>query len=293
MQEDMKKKKMQVFDVVLYIGMTILGFITLIPVLKVAAEAFSAPGYVIAGNVGIWPKGFTLDTVKFVLGRVEFLNSFKVTIFITVVGTIMAMVITVLAAYPLSKPALRGRKFVLYIFVFIMLFSAGMVPNYVLIRSVGMMNTIWALIFPSIFSVFNMFIMKNYFEGLPESIEESAMMDGASPIVTLLKVVLPMSTPVLATVTLYYGVAFWNTYMNGVMYITNPELKTLQHYLYDLIKMTNATDTSITDAEAAAALSGDAVRSATIVVSTVPILILYPYLQKYFVKGITIGSVKG
>lgn len=288
-----KRKKLKVFDIVLYIVMTALGFITLIPVLKVVAEALSDPKYVVLGEVGILPKGLTFETIKFVLQRVEFLNSFKVTVIITVGGTLLAMVLTVLAAYPLSKPGLRGRKFFLYVFVFIMLFHAGMVPNYLLYRTLNLINTIWALIFSSAFSVFNLFVVKNYFEGLPESVEEAAKIDGASNTVTLLKVVLPMSSPVLATVTLFYGVGYWNSYFSGIMYITDPKLKSLQQYLYDLIKMTNATDASAVDAEAMAVLSGDAVRSATILVSTIPILILYPYLQKYFVKGITIGSVKG
>ena len=288
-----KRKKLKAFDIVLYIVMTILGFITLVPVLKVVAEALSDPKYVVLGEVGTLPKGFTLETVLFVLKRVEFLNSFKVTVIITIGGTLLAMVLTVLAAYPLSKPDLRGRKFFLYIFVFIMLFHAGMVPNYLLFRSLNLINTIWALIFSSAFSVFNLFVVKNYFEGLPESVEEAAKIDGATNTKTLLTVVLPMSSPVLATVTLFYGVGYWNSYFSGIMYITDPKLKSLQQYLYDLIKMTNSTDMSATDAEAMATLSGDAVRSATILVSTVPILILYPYLQKYFVKGITIGSVKG
>ena len=287
-----KRKKLKLFDGILYIVMTLLGIVTLIPVLKVVAEALSDPKYVILGEVGIFPKGFTLETIQFVLGRVEFLNSFKVTVIITIGGTLLAMMLTVLAAYPLSKPGLRGRKFFLYIFVFVMLFHAGMVPNYLLFRSLGLINTIWALIFPSAFSVFNLFIVKNYFEGLPESVEEAAKIDGASNTKTFFTVVLPMSSPVLATVTLFYGVNYWNSYFSGIMYITNPKLKSLQQYLYDLIKMTSATDMSVTDVEALATLSGDAVRSATILVSTLPILILYPYLQKYFVKGITIGSVK-
>ena len=204
-------KRLKLFDVVLYIVMTVLGIVTLIPVLKVVAEALSAPKYVVLGEVGIFPKGFTLETVAFVLGRIEFLNSFKVTVIITVGGTVLAMLLTVFAAYPLSKPGLKGRKFFLYIFVFVMLFHAGMVPNYLLFRSLGLINTIWALIFPSAFSVFNLFIVKNYFEGLPESVEEAAKIDGASNLMTFFTVVLPMSSPVLATVALFYGVSYWNS----------------------------------------------------------------------------------
>ena len=289
-------KKIKVFDVINVLFLLLLGIITLVPVLTVVAEAFSDPRYVVLGDVGIVPKGFQLDTIKFVLKRVEFLNAFKVSVIVTIAGTALAMVLTVSAAYPLSKPSLRGRKFFLYIFVFVMLFHAGMVPNYLLYRSLHLTNTLWALIFSGAFSVFNLFVVKNYFESLPESVEEAAKIDGASNITALFKVVLPMSLPVLATVTLFYGVGFWNNYFSGVMYITKPDLKSLQQYLYDLITMTSETDASgntLQSAESLVVLSSDNVRSATIVVSTVPILILYPFLQKYFVKGVTVGSVKG
>ena len=289
-------KKIKVFDVINVLFLLLLGIVTLVPVLTVVAEAFSDPRYVVLGDVGIVSKGFQLDTIKFVLKRVEFLNAFKVSVIVTIAGTALAMVLTVSAAYPLSKPSLRGRKFFLYIFVFVMLFHAGMVPNYLLYRSLHLTNTLWALIFSGAFSVFNLFVVKNYFESLPESVEEAAKIDGASNITALFKVVLPMSLPVLATVTLFYGVGFWNNYFSGVMYITKPDLKSLQQYLYDLITMTSETDASgntLQSAESLVVLSSDNVRSATIVVSTVPILILYPFLQKYFVKGVTVGSVKG
>lgn len=277
--------------------MILLGAITLIPVLTVAAKAFSDPTYVIAGRVGIIPKGLQLDTIRYVLNRPEFLNAFKNSIFVTGVGTMMAMLMTVSAAYPLSKPELRGRKFFLYIFVFVMLFGAGMVPSYLLYNSLHLLNTRWALIFASGFSVFNLLVVKNYFEQLPESIEEAARIDGASNMQILFRVVLPMSAPVLATVALFYAVGYWNNYFSGVMYITKPELRTLQHYLYDLLRLASQSVENagqvMEGADSLAAISSESITSATIVISTVPILVLYPLLQKHFVKGITIGSVKG
>lgn len=209
----------------------------------------------------------------------------------------MAMLMTVSAAYPLSKPELRGRKFFLYIFVFVMLFGAGMVPSYLLYNSLHLLNTRWALIFASGFSVFNLLVVKNYFEQLPESIEEAARIDGASNMQILFRVVLPMSAPVLATVALFYAVGYWNNYFSGVMYITKPELRTLQHYLYDLLRLASQSVENagqvMEGADSLAAISSESITSATIVISTVPILVLYPLLQKHFVKGITIGSVKG
>lgn len=288
------KNRIKIFDIVNIILMLGMGAITLIPCLTVVAKAFSDPKYVLSGDVGIIPKGFQLDTILFVLQKAEFLNAFRVSVIVTIVGTIIAMILTILAAYPLSKPDLKGRKVFLYIFVFVMLFNAGMVPKYLLYRSMNLTNTIWALIFSGAFSVSNMFIVKNFFESLPESVEEAAKIDGASNMRVLFNVVLPMSTPVLATVTLFYGVGYWSNYFSGVMYITDPKLKSLQHYLYDLITMVlSSGNMGATELEALSAISSENLRSATIVLSTIPILILYPYLQKYFVKGISIGSVKG
>lgn len=292
-----KKKRVEIFPIINILILTLFGIITLYPCLNVVAKAFSSQGYVITGQVYLIPKGLQFGTIKYVISKPDFLNAFKVSVFVTVVGTLFAMFLTVLTAYPLSKPSLRGRKFFLGIFVFIMLFGAGMVPNYILYRSLHLTNTVWALVFSGAFSVFNLFIVKNYYESLPETVEEAARIDGASNLVTLFRIVLPMSMPVLATVTLFYGVSYWNSYFSGVMYITDPSLKSLQQYLYDLITLASmtmdATGVAVADGDALANFTGEVVRSATIVVSTVPILVLYPFLQKYFVKGVTIGSVKG
>ncbi len=291
------RKKFDLFMIVNIAILCLFGLITLLPVMNVVSKAFSGEGPVIDGQVLFWPVKFQVDTVRYVLTQPEFRNAFSITVFVTLVGTAIAMFLTTSAAYPLSKPALRGRKVFLYIFVFVMLFNAGMVPNYILYRSLKLTNTIWALVFSGTFSVFNLFIMKNYFESLPESIEESARIDGASNLVTLYRIVIPMSLPVIATITLFYSVGFWNNYFAGVLYITTPKLKPLQQYLYDLITMalntTDSTGNISGDINSIMNLSGENVRSATIVVSTLPILLVYPFLQKYFVKGVTIGSVKG
>ena len=284
------------FDYVNMFFLVIIGLITLLPVLQVFSKAMSAEGPVVAGQVTFWPIGFQLDTVWYVIGKGEFQDSFLVSAITTVVGTAIAMFITVTCAYPLSKPALVGRKPLLYLCAFCMLFGAGMVPNYILYRSLKLTNTIWALIFPGVFSVSNMFIVKNSFEALPESIEEAALIDGANNITTMVKIILPMSMPVLATMTLFYAVGYWNNYMSGVLYITRTNLRPLQQYLYGLVREAmQETDAAgnVKDIDASMNLVGESVRAATIVASTVPILVVYPFLQKYFVKGITIGSVKG
>lgn len=296
MEKAKKRKRVSTFDIINVTAMVLVGLIMLLPVLNLVAKAFSSEGNVIAGKVLFWPVDFQTGTIQYVLTTPEFGTSFMVSVIVTIFGTLGAMFLTVMAAYPLSKPHLKGRKFFLYIFVFIMLFSAGMVPNYILFRTLHLTNTIFALIFSGMLSSFNLFLIKNYFETLPEVIEEAARIDGASNMRTFFSVVLPMSTPVLATVTLYYAVGYWSNYFAGVMYITDASLKPLQQYMFDLVtQATSLQDTtgSFSDINQAMNVSGENIRSATIVVSTIPILCVYPFLQKYFVKGITIGSVKG
>lgn len=291
-----KKEKLTLFDVLNYFFLILIGLITVLPVMNLASKAFSGQGYVIAGKVLFTPIAFQLDTIKYVLTTPEFSQSILVTVTVTIVGTLLAMFLTVTAAYPLSKTHLKGRKFFLYIFVFVMLFNAGMVPNYILYRSLNLTNSIYALIFSGVLSPFNIFLVKNYFEALPEGVEEAAKIDGASNIKTLFQIVLPMSLPVLATVTLFYAVGYWSNYFAGVMYISDPSLKPLQQYMFDLVtQATSMQDSSgsFADIDQAMNVSGENIRAATIVVSTIPILLVYPLLQRYFVTGITIGSVKG
>lgn len=199
-----------------------------------------------------------------------------------------------LTAYPLSKKHLPFIKPVLVFFVFTMLFNGGMVPTYLLIKNLGLINNIFALVLPIMLSVYNMLIIKNYYEGLPESLEEAAKIDGASNPTILLKIILPLSTPVIATIGMFYLVMYWNDYFNAMIYITAPQLKPLQLYLREMIlessQMANSLQMNIDDEMNA---SPEGVRSAAVVAVTVPILIVYPFVQKYFVKGITMGSVKG
>lgn len=294
-----KARRLDLMTGVIVFLLTGLAIVILLPVLNVFSESMSSLSYVMTGQVSFWPKGFQLDTITYVLGRAEYGNSFRVTVFVTLVGTLIAMTLTVTAAYPLSKPTLVGRKPILYLYVLVMLFNAGMVPNYLLFRSLNLLNTVWALVFSGTFGVSNMFIIKNYMEALPEAVEESAMLDGAGNVTILVRIVLPMSMPVLATITLFYAVGYWNSYFAGVMYITKPALKPLQQYLLDLINATgNSTDNNLLNsgsdlAEQIANMGGRGMQAATIVLSMLPILVVYPFLQQYFVKGITIGSVKG
>lgn len=285
----------RMFMVLNYIFFIFLGMATLFPFLNVVAKSLSGEAAVVSGIVTIFPIDFQTGTYKLVLGNKMFMNSFTVTIFITVVGTFAALIMTVLAAYPLSKPGLQWRKSILLIYVFTMLFNGGLIPSYLLMQNLKLVNTISVLILPSMISVFYMLIVKNFFEALPESLEESAKLDGASNIRILLGIILPLSKPVLATIGLFYAVGHWNSYFAAMVYITNPELKPLQLYLKELIASTNEIMKLSGEIDISSELNKtpEAVQAASIITATVPILLVYPFLQKHFVKGVMVGSVKG
>ena len=282
------------FETINLIVLILIGALMLFPFLNMAAKSFSSENAILTGRVLFWPVGFQTGTYKYVMRQAQFWNSFKVSVFITLMGTAGAMILSCLTAYPLSKTWLYGRKPLLLLFVFTMLFGGGMVPSYLLMRSLGLINTIWVLFVPAMLSVYNMILLKNFFEDIPESIEESAELDGAGSLRILVSIVLPMSLPAIATIGLFYAVGFWDNYMSGLLYITKPELKPLQQYLYEIVtESINVDETLSMDAQENAALNTDAIRSATIMLACVPIMCVYPFLQKYFVKGMRVGSVKG
>ena len=282
------------FETINLIVLILIGALMLFPFLNMAAKSFSSENAILTGKVLFWPVGFQTGTYKYVIRQAQFWNSFKVSVMITLMGTAGAMIISCLTAYPLSKTWLYGRKPLLLLFVFTMLFGGGMVPSYLLMRSLGLINTIWVLFVPAMLSVYNMILLKNFFEDIPDSIEESAELDGAGSLRILVSIVLPMSLPAIATIGLFYAVGFWDNYVSGLLYITKPELKPLQQYLYEIVTESINVDKEMSmDAQENAALNTDAIRSATIMLACVPIMCVYPFLQKYFVKGMRVGSVKG
>ena len=282
------------FETINLIVLILIGALMLFPFLNMAAKSFSSENAILTGKVLFWPVGFQTGTYKYVIRQAQFWNSFKVSVMITLMGTAGAMIISCLTAYPLSKTWLYGRKPLLLLFVFTMLFGGGMVPSYLLMRSLGLINTIWVLFVPAMLSVYNMILLKNFFEDIPDSIEESAELDGAGSLRILVSIVLPMSLPAIATIGLFYAVGFWDNYMSGLLYITKPELKPLQQYLYEIVTESINVDKEMSmDAQENAALNTDAIRSATIMLACVPIMCVYPFLQKYFVKGVMVGALKG
>ena len=271
--------------------LALVSLICLLPFVHMIAKSFSGAAAVSAGRVTFYPIDFTLNTYRYVLQDSLFFSSFRNSVIITAGGTLLSLTFTVLAAYPLSKQHLRGRRVILLLYVFTMLFYGGMVSIYVFMRTLNLLNTLACQIIPLLVSQYNLFVMKTFFEGIPESIEESAHIDGAGPLRTLVSIVLPLSLPSLATIGLFYAVTYWNNYYHPMLFITRADVKPLQMYLYELI--TTTQNLYEVDPVIAAGLSSSGMQAAAIVVSTLPILLVYPFLQKYFIKGLTVGSVKG
>jgi putative aldouronate transport system permease protein len=274
---------------------------TLFPFMNVVSKALSANWAVNAGKVGIIPVDINLDNIVLVASSNRFLNSLKMSIIITVTGAVFAIVISSLAAYPLSKRHMPFMKPMLLLYIAAAVFNPPLIPRYMLVYSLGLVNTIWAVVLPSMTNILWMLIIKNYFESLPESIEESARVDGAKYFTIFRAIVIPISTPVIATVVLFYAVFYWNDYFGAMIFLTKTKLKPLQLYLremvlavdMDIANLAGGGGERVLADEQMITLAPAAVRSAAVLLSTIPILLVYPFLQRYFVKGIIIGSVKG
>ncbi len=275
-----------------YLVMGLLGLFALLPFLHVISKGVSSASAVTSGAVSFLPIGFQLETVFFVLTETIYPQALLNSAAVTVLGTLISMAVTITTAYPLSKTKLRGRKTILVLYVFSMVFYGGMIPSYLVVKTLGLLDTYLALILPFAIIQFNMLIVKSYLEGLPESLEESARLDGAGYWTILLRIVCPISKPVIATVSLLYAVNYWNNYFHAMLYTSSSSMKTLQLFLYDMIYSTEQIMEKITAAQGAE-LSIEGIRSAAIILSILPIIVVYPLIQKYFVQGITIGSVKG
>ncbi|MDR6881520.1 carbohydrate ABC transporter permease [Bacillus sp. 3255] len=280
-------------DFMIYLFLIVCGLATLLPLANILSKAISDESAVISGKVGIIPVGFQLDTMKYVVSSSQFLHSIGISLLITVVGTFLAILITALTAYPLSKRHLPGISFIMLLFIFTMMFNGGIIPNYLLMKQLHLINNLWSLMLPALISVFNMLVIKSYYESLPEALEESAKMDGARNFAILFKIIIPLSVPVIATIALFYAVYFWNDYFHPMLYINDAGLKPLQLYLRDIVMdadSSNAVNKSVDDMMN---VSPEGIRAATVIASIIPMLLVYPYLQKHFVKGVLIGSVKG
>jgi putative aldouronate transport system permease protein len=282
----------KIFKVVNVIILLLVVYVTLFPFLNVLAQSFSGQAEINAGKVNLIPKGFNVETYKTILHDKTFWTSYRNTIVYTVVATVISMVMTTMFAYVLAKKRLMGRKFFTSFAVFTMFFHGGLIPNYVLIKSLGLTNTMWAIVVPGAISIFNMLIMKSFFEAMPEELEEAASIDGSSTYGTFLKIILPLSKPILATMVLFYAVANWNAWFSAFLYLDQSNMFPVTLYLRNLLA--GATTGQSAGATAADDLQQIAanIKAVTMVLTVLPILCVYPFVQKHFVSGIMLGSVK-
>lgn len=286
----------KVFSLIAYTLATFALVVTLYPLLYCVSASFSDPLEVVKGNVILFPKKVTLIAYEAVSKNKSMLLGYRNTLIYTLLGTTINVVMTIMVAYPLSKKDFRGRSLITVLFTITVFFTGGMVPNFLLIRDLGLYDSIWSLILPSAVSMWNLVIMRTYFQSsIPEEICESAYIDGCSNIGTLLRIVLPLSMPILAVMVIFYGVGHWNSYFNALLYLRSREKYPLSLVLREILLQgmgQEKTGTELVDSVADLLLF-ETLKYAVIIVSSLPMLILYPALQRYFVKGAMIGSLKG
>ena len=283
----------RIFIVFNYCFITLICMICMYPILNTLAISFSSKDAVNAAQVGVLPVGFQLDAYKFVMKDKKFFTSFGIAVLRVVLGVSINMMMTVLAGYPLSKPKrlFPKRDVYMWYFVFTMLFSGGMIPTYLIVKETGILNSIWALILPNAVPVYNVILLQNYFKSLPDEIYDSARIDGAGEWRILYKIFLPLSKPVLATLVVFTSVTHWNSWFDGILYMNRAEKYPLQSYLQTVV--VDVDTTNIVDLSQLENIAQKNNKAAQIFVAMVPILLVYPFLQKYFTTGIVMGSVKG
>lgn len=285
----------RIADAVIYTVLALFGLATLFPLYYVFIMSITPYSEVLKnGGFVIFPTVVTFDAFEIIFSSRTVPQALRVTVFVTVVGTLLNLIVTTLLAYPLSKKYIPGRNVILLAIVFTMLFSGGLIPLYLVVRATGLVNTLWALMIPGLVSTFNMLIMKTYFENLPTEVEEAAKVDGCGDVQTLVRIVLPLSAPIMATMGLFYGVNHWNGYFAGIMYLNKKSLYPIQVVLRNMIQTPNvSTELAIANPSLMYALPPETVKMATVVVAIIPVLIIYPFLQRFFIKGMLLGAIKG
>jgi putative aldouronate transport system permease protein len=283
----------KMIDTLIIIVITAASFLCLIPILHLVSVSLSSNAAILSNQVTLIPVEWSTLAYQAVLKDVRMFKSLLFTIVLVAVFTLICMIMTICAAYPLTKKRLKGRSFFLLVILFTMFFSGGLIPEYLLVKSLKLTNTIWALVLPGMINAFYLIILKSFFDSIPEELEESARMDGSSHFGTLIRIVLPLSVPVLATLSLFYAVGRWNGFMDALFYITNQDLYPIQLKLYQLVISNQMSDSMATEGMNATAPIPESLKAASIMFATIPILLVYPWLQRYFISGIMIGAVKG
>lgn len=295
----LKRKKFGIADLIIYIVLILLAAVTLYPVLNSLAISLNDANDTARGGVGLWPRKFTIQNYVIITKNKLLYHAYLITILRTAIGASLSVLATGMLAYGLSKSELMGRKVYMGLCIITMYFSGGLIPSYLLIKSLHLTNNFLVYIIPNLISVWNMIIMITFFKGLPDSVEESAKIDGAGYFTIFLKIIIPVSAPIIATIGLFNAVFQWNSWFDASIYITKQNLKPVQSILISIISSSKFAE-EISKAGAAATqlsrmnmVNVRSVTMATMIVTIVPIIMIYPFLQKYFVKGIMIGSVKG
>ena len=283
------------FETIVYILLSFAALIVLYPLVYVVSASITSPSALVAGKMYLWPIDITLSSYQAVLRQGSLWIGYRNTIVYTILGVSINIVMTVIAAYPLSRKDLVGRRILMMPITFTMFFGGGMIPNYILIKNLGLMDTVWAIVLPGALSVYNMIIARSFFSNsIPYELQESAFVDGCSNIRTLFTIVLPLSMPILAVLVMYYGVGHWNAYFNAMLYIRDSSKIPLQIALREILftnSITEATDTLASSVDQILIFEG--MKYAVVIVASLPVMCLYPFLQRYFVKGTMIGAVKG
>ena len=285
--------RVRVGDFVIAFVILILSLTCILPFIHVAAKSISSNTAVMSKSVYLWPKGITFEAYSSIFKDGQLVHSMFYTIWITLAFTVVGMIVTICAAYPLSLKGLKGRGFFAFFLMFTMYFSAGLIPEYLLMSDLKLLNTPWVLILPLAFSPYNMLIMKSFLSStIPDSLYEAAKLDGADHFQILTRIVLPLSKPIIATLSLFYAVGRWNAYADAKYYITKKALQPLQYLLSNMV-LSSGTDAISLSENAAVVSTPEVLQAATIMFATLPIILVYPFVQKYFVKGAMIGAVKG
>jgi putative aldouronate transport system permease protein len=278
-----------IFDSLNYAFLSLLAFITLYPFWDTLVVSVIPMGEYLQSAVHLWPKTITLEAYSYLLSMKELWRSYSVTLTITVGGTIINMLLTIMAAYALSKTDLKGHRVIMFLILFTMMFSGGIIPTYIIIKNAGMMNSLWALMIPSAINTYNLIVMRSFFHSIPAGLEDSAKIDGCHELGVLFRIVIPLSMPGIATIALFYAVAHWNEFFYAVFYITDKNLWPLQLFLRGMLFENESAYSGGGDSPF---LLGPAIKMATVMAATIPVMLVYPFFQKYFVKGALLGAVK-
>ncbi|WP_420540158.1 carbohydrate ABC transporter permease [Paenibacillus polymyxa] len=283
-----------IFDFFNNIFMLVICFVTLYPVWYVLVNSFNEGADAMRGGIYWWPRLFSLDSYQAVFANSGIMTAMGVTVAKTLIGTIVHVFFTAMIAYAYSRRELIGRKLYMLIGTITLFFGGGLIPTYLLIRDLGLLDSFWVYIIPAMFSFFDLIIFMAFFRELPDALEEAAKIDGANDFIIFCRIVLPVSLPVVATISLFHGVYQWNDYFTGMIYINNTDLQPIQTYLYRVVAQSSSNQMmSAAPGIVAQSVTSQSIKLATMVITTLPIVLVYPFLQKYFVKGLMIGSVKG